>query len=100
VLVKFLILILLLCSRSLFAQPQQEMDSINQISIGYRKETVLKTRMKKLHQHEIVIKGYYEEVIGLTSYGNTPEPIYGKKRRFRRVESTVRDREFRRKFGI
>lgn len=68
--------------------------------IGSQKETVLKRRMKRLSKQEIVIKGYYQEVIAITTDSERPKPIYGKKKRFRRVESTVRDREFRRKFGI
>ncbi|MFT5858022.1 MAG: hypothetical protein ACI865_000106 [Flavobacteriaceae bacterium] len=68
--------------------------------IGYRKETILKRRIKKESKKEIVIKGYYQEVIGTTTQMDPPQPIYGKKKRFKRVESTVRDKGFRRKFGI
>ena len=69
-------------------------------SLGSRKEVILKRRVKRAEKQEVVLKGYYQEVIGITTYMDPPQPLYGRKKRFRRVESTNGDKGFRRKFGI
>lgn len=69
-------------------------------NLGYRKEFVKKRRTKCRDANIIVVKGYYQEVIALGTHMDPPQPAYGRKKRFRRVESTIRDRQFRRKFGI
>jgi len=65
-----------------------------------RKEVILKRRVKRAKKQEVVLKGYYQEVIGITTHMDPPQLLYGRKKSFRRVESTVRDKGFRRKFGI
>jgi membrane-bound lytic murein transglycosylase len=96
----YALLLFAFVSMSGYSQIDSTYTSSLGLVIGSQKETVLKRRMKRLNKQEIVIKGYYQEVIAITTDSDRPKPIYGKKKRFRRVESTVRDREFRRKFGI
>ena len=98
-----LLLFMLLVTFSANGYSQGDSTTMNwmrEIIIGHRKETVKKCRVKRWNRDEMVVKGYYQEVVGMTTHMDPPQPIYGKKRRFRRIESTHRDKGFRRKFGI
>jgi photosystem II stability/assembly factor-like uncharacterized protein len=64
-----------------------------------KREVILKRRITRDRLH-IIIKGYTQEVVGFTTMSDQPQPIYGKKKKFKRVEPYLRDTQIRQKFGI
>jgi photosystem II stability/assembly factor-like uncharacterized protein len=73
----------------------------SEVDAAYRAriEVILKRRVKR-NQLQVVVKGYTQDVVGWTTMSDQPKPIYGRKKKFRRVESYLRGRKIRKKFGI